>query len=150
MPGQVKFFLESLENIDSNGKSIGFIVQSGFPEAYHSTFIEKYLQKISKKMKWDYLGTVIKGGVEGIQIMPPYMTKKLFSNFEQLGSTFAQTGKFDPIITTKLRNPYRLNFMRRLVMRLMMGLGLANFYWNMKLKENNAFDKRFAQPYRPI
>jgi multimeric flavodoxin WrbA len=149
MPGQVKYFLESIENLDLSGKSVGFIVQSGFPEAFHSTFIEKYLQKLSKTMGWNYLGTVIKGGVEGIQIMPPSMTKKLFSNFEKLGSYFASTGKFDPVISKKLRNPYQMGFLRLIIIRLIIMLGLSNFYWNIKLKENNAFEKRFAQPYLP-
>lgn len=58
MPGQVKYFFESIENFDSSRKSVGFIVQSGFPEAHHSTFIEKYLEKLSKTMGWNYLGNV--------------------------------------------------------------------------------------------
>ena len=147
MPGQVKYFFESLENIDLSGKNAGFIVQSGFPEAYHSIFIEKYLEKFSRRMKWNYLGTVIKGGVEGIQIMPPSMTRKLFTNFEKLGEYFAQTGEFDPAVMKKLRKPYRLNFTGRLFLRLMITTGLNNYYWNSKLKANHAYEKRFAQPY---
>lgn len=147
MPGQVKNFIEQLERIDSKGKTVGFIVQSGFPEAYHSIFIERYIQKLAKRMAWNYLGTVIKGGVEGIQIMPPNMTKKLYTHFEKLGSHFAETGKFDPLIVKKLRFPYRMNQARILFMRFMMLFGLENFYWNMKLKEHNAYDKRFARPY---
>lgn len=148
MPGQVKYFLETIENIDSSGKSIGFIVQSGFPEAYHSIFIERYLQKISKTMGWNYLGTIIKGGVEGIQIMPPSMTQKLFLNFEKLGFYFASTGEFDPAILKKLREPYRMSFIRLLFFRMVIITGLGNFYWNSKLKENNAYNQRFAQPYQ--
>jgi multimeric flavodoxin WrbA len=147
MPGQVKYFLESIEHLDSSGKSVGFIVQSGFPESYHSTFIEKYLMKLSKTMGWNYLETIIKGSVEGIQIMPPSMTKKLFSNFEKLGQNFAATGNFDPAINKKLRTPFKMSFLRLFILRMMIILGLSNFYWNMKLKENNAFEKRFAQPY---
>ena len=150
MPGQVKYFLESIENLDSSRKNVGFIVQSGFPEAYHSTFIEKYLKKLSITMGWNYLGTIIKGGVEGIQIMPPSMTKKLFSNFEKLGSYFASTNKFDPSIIKKFRQPYKLSYFRLLVFRLVIKAGLANFYWNMKLKENKAYEKRFAQPYLQV
>jgi NAD(P)H-dependent FMN reductase len=147
MPGQVKYFLESIDNIESKGKTVGFIVQSGFPEAYHSIFVERYLEKYARGKEWNYLGTIIKGGVEGIQIMPPSMTNKLFTNFENLGKAFAETGKFDPIITKKLRKPYRLNRAGRLIYRLMILTGMSNFYWNSKLKEHNAFDKRFAQPY---
>jgi multimeric flavodoxin WrbA len=149
MPGQVKYFLESIENFDSSRKSVGFIVQSGFPEAYHSTFIEKYLEKLSITMCWNYLGTVIKGGVEGIQIMPPLMTKKLYSHFEKLGSYFASTEKFDPKIINKLRHPYRLSYFRLFFFKIGIKTGFANFYWDMKLKENNAYERRFAQPHIP-
>jgi NAD(P)H-dependent FMN reductase len=147
MPGQVKYFLELIDNIESKGKTVGFIVQSGFPEAHHSIFVERYLEKFARRKGWNYLGTIIKGGVEGIQIMPPSMTNKLFTNFENLGKAFAETGKFDPVITKKLRKPYRLNRLSIAVYRLMILTGMSNYYWNSKLKEHNAFDKRFAQPY---
>ena len=78
MPGIVKQFFESLVASEIQpGKKIGFIVQSGFPEAVHSIYVERYLKKLTQRLKGEYLGTVIKGGVEGIQIMPPWMTKKL-------------------------------------------------------------------------
>lgn len=147
MPGQVKLFFESLDPFDFRGKTVGFIVQSGFPEAHHSIFVERYLEKYARRKGFNYLGTVIKGGVEGIQIMPPSMTKKLYANFEILGKTFAETGKFDPVIKNKLMKPYRMNFLSRTMFQLVILLGLSNFYWNTKLKENNAFDRRFAQPY---
>jgi NAD(P)H-dependent FMN reductase len=149
MPGQVKFFIESLAQLNTKGKNLGFIVQSGFPEAYHSIFIERYLKKLSKRLQCNYLGTVIKGGVEGIQIMPPSMTKKLFQQFEELGSYFAATGSFKPNIVKKLRKPYRMSFVRRQIFNLLIPSGLTNFYWNKKLKENNAYKLRFAQPYTP-
>jgi len=149
MPGQVKFFFESIGKINSSGKNVGFIVQSGFPEAYHSTFVERYLQKLSKRMEWNYLGTVIKGGVEGIQIMPPSSTKKLFGSFEKLGSHFAKTGQFDPVIVKKIRTPLHMSSAYIFIFRIVMLTGLENFYWNMKLKQNKAFEKRFAQPYAP-
>jgi hypothetical protein len=150
MPGQVKYFLESIENFDSSRKNVGFIVQSGFPEAYHSTFVEKYLIKISEKMNWNYMGTIIKGGVEGIQIMPPSMTRKLYSDFEKLGRYFASTSKFDPVIIAKLRKPYHMSYFSLLFLKMGIKTGLANFYWNKKLKENNAYEKRSAQPYLPV
>lgn len=147
MPGQVKFFFESLANVETKGKRIGFIVQSGFPEAYHSIFVERYLAKLAKRLQCHYLGTVIKGGVEGIQIMPPSMTKKLYNNFFELGKYFVESGMFNKKIIESLRNPYRMGVVRREVFRVMTVTGLANFYWNMKLKEHKAYDKRFARPY---
>jgi hypothetical protein len=93
------------------------------------------------------LGTVIKGGVEGIQIMPPRMTKKLFSQFEQLGRYFAEFQSFDPNIMMQLRKPYKLSPFRITFINLMSKTGLTNFYWNMNLKKNNAYEHRFDKPY---
>jgi NAD(P)H-dependent FMN reductase len=148
MPGIVKEFFEDLIKIESVGqKKIGFIVQSGFPESIHSVALERYLEKLTKRLGHIYLGTVIKGGVEGIKIMPPGMTKKLFSQFEQLGRYFAEFQNFDPQIMKQLRNPYRLSPLRIMFFKLMSKTGLTNYYWNMNLKKNNAFEKRFDKPF---
>lgn len=148
MPGQVKHFFESIEEINSRGKKVGFIVQSGFPEAIHSTYIERYLDKLAKSMKWNYSGTVIKGGVEGIQIMPANMTKKLFSQFEKLGQHYALTGEFEAKTVKQLRSPYKMSPLRRSLFKFMLFIGVADFYWKKKLKENKAWKIRYAQPYR--
>ena len=147
MPGQVKLFFENIVNIDSKGQKVGFIVQSGFPEAHHSSFVERYLIKLSERMGWNHLGVVIKGGVEGMQIMPPSWTKKLFGDFRELGRYFASTGKFKAEIVKKLRTPYRLSKLRLISFKAFDKLGLNDFYWNKNLKENNAFEKRFDRPY---
>ncbi|MCF8358134.1 MAG: NAD(P)H-dependent oxidoreductase [Prolixibacteraceae bacterium] len=149
MPGQVKYFFEQIASRNTQGKRVGFIVQSGFPESYHSIFIERYLKKLSRDLSWEYIGTVIKGGVEGIQIMPPKMTRKLYNHFEMLGKYFSATGHFDPKIVKKLGKPYRFSPFRRFVFRLMLLTGLANFYWNMKLKGHTAYSNRFDAPYAP-
>ena len=68
MPAMVKTFIESLEPLcgREGNPDIGFIVQSGFPEAIHSRYIERYLEKLAIRLGCRYIGTVIKGGVEGI------------------------------------------------------------------------------------
>jgi multimeric flavodoxin WrbA len=148
MPGIVKEFFEDLIYIENTAqKRIGFIVQSGFPESIQSEALERYLEKLTKRLGHIYLGTVIKGGVEGIKIMPPGMTKKLFSQFEQMGRYFAEFQNFDPQIMKQLRNPYRLSPLRIMFFNLMSKTGLTNFYWNMNLKKNNAFEKRFDKPF---
>lgn len=148
MPGIVKLFLERIYSNQMEGeKKIGFIVQSGFPEAHHSTFIARYLKKYAQRSGFEYLGTVIKGGVEGIQIQPPSMTRKLFKTFAQLGEYFAQYEEFDPNLVEKLQRPYKLSILRRWLFQILSITGLANFYWNMNLKKNNAYKKRFDRPF---
>lgn len=147
MPGMVKEFFEE---ISKPGvilpQRIGFIVQSGFPEAIHSVFVERYLAKLVKRLKREYLGTVIKGGVEGIQIMPPGMTRKLFNRFEELGQYFAEHGTYSPAVVQALRKPYTLSVTRRFLFNLFKLTGLTNFYWNTHLKKNGAWQHRFDRP----
>ena len=148
MPGLVKEFIEHVASQGSqDGKRVGFVVQSGFPEAIHSVTVERYLKKLAARQNWEYLGTVIKGGVEGIQIMPPTMTKKLFQNFTELGKHFAETGNFSQKIVDDLRKPYKLSSGRLLFFKFGEILGLTNFYWNSNLKKNNAYNNRFAKPF---
>jgi len=150
MPGIVKEFIESIAQLNKNdigGKKIGFIVQSGFPEAVHSVAVEHYLEKLAKRLQCEYLGTVIKGGVEGIQIMPPFMMRKLFLQFNKLGEYFARNSAFSPQIMDKLRKPYKMSPRKIAIFKLLIKLGLTNFYWNNNLKKNGAFEKRFDKHY---
>ena len=148
MPGIVKEFFEDLVGTENTmQKKVGFIVQSGFPESIHSVALERYLEKLTKRLGHLYLGTVIKGGVEGIKIMPPGMTKKLFNQFEKLGSYFAEFHKFDPQITKQLSKPYKFSALRIQFFKLISKTGLTNFYCDMHLKKNNAFEQRYDKPF---
>jgi len=148
MPGIVKEFIEDIAvERPFSAKKMGYIVQSGFPEAIQSTYIERYLEKLTKRLNAQYLGTIIKGGVEGIQIMPPSMTKKIFAQFEALGEYYALNNAFSPALKEKMQKPYKLSPFRVFLFRLLSKLGLSNFYWDSNLKKHNAFDKRFDMPF---
>ena len=150
MPGIVKYFIEQLEPLcgKKNSFDLGFLVQSGFPEAHHSRFIEKYLEKLTARLGGNYLGTVVRGGVEGISIQPPLMTKKLFSAFYRLGDHFGKTGAFHKEIIRSLAKREHLSGFARFFYRLLNLTGLTNFYWNSQLKANKAYNQRFNQPYQ--
>lgn len=152
MPGIVKFFLETLEPFPagSDTPSLSFIIQSGFPEPAHSRFVARYLEKLAKRLGCRHSGTVVRGGVEGIRVMPPWMTRKLFRNFLFLGRGYAETGSFDARIARRLAPREHLSFGRRLLFRLMKITGAADMYWNMQLKKHGAFERRFARPYHNI
>ncbi|MBI3582326.1 MAG: NAD(P)H-dependent oxidoreductase [Nitrospinae bacterium] len=109
MPAIVKTFIESLESLCGRKENpdIGFLVQSGLPESIHSRYVERYLKKLSASLGCNYMGTIIKGGVEGAQAKPVWMNKKLFNSFYQLGKTFGETGKFDEEIVDRLAQPER-------------------------------------------
>ena len=151
MPGIVKEFIEDIARAgvkdDSGSKKIGFVVQSGFRESIHSIYLERYLRKLVSRMNYEYLGTVIRGGVEGIQMMPARFTKKLFRNFYNLGMWFAENTAFDPKIQAELASPMRLSARQIAGFKVFSALGMTNFYWNSQLKKHGVYEQRFDQPY---
>ncbi len=148
MPGLVKRFFEKIALLPKPGdKKVGFIIQSGFPEAVHSSYVEKYVRRFTERMGYQYLGSVIRGGVEGIQVMPKSMTKKLYGKFHKLGAWFAEHEHFEDSIAKNLASPMRLTKLGKLKTRFLMLTGLIIFYWNTNLKKNRVYHRRFAQPY---
>ncbi len=148
MPGIVKEFIEQVYNLETEKtRKIGFIVQSGFPESVHSLYVEKYLEKLTKRMNLEYSGTVIRGGSEGIRLMPAVMTEKLFRRLRALGEHYAGNYVFSQYINNEIRKPYKLSKSRIIIFKLLSITGITNFYWNMNLKKNKAYRKRFDRPY---
>jgi multimeric flavodoxin WrbA len=146
MPGVVKAFIEELKPATKT-KKILFLVQSGFPESIHCEATANYMEKLAKRLKLDSAGVIVKPGAEGIQTMPPQMTKKLFNNLEKLGVIFAKTGCLDPVTLRKIRGVRKYSFLMLPVYFVMKLTGLIDFHWNTILKKNKAFEKRFDQPY---
>ncbi len=149
MPAQVKAFIESLQPFcgRQGNPPIGFIVQSGFPEANNSRYVEKYLEKLAARLGCAYMGTVIKGGGENIRESSGRGRKKLLGPFYQLGKTLGESGQFDAQLVRKLAEPERLSKLFIVIFKLLAKTGLTESYWNNMLKENDAFEKRFAKPY---
>ncbi len=150
MPGLVKAFIETLAPFRgrTGNPPIGFLVQSGFPEATHSRHIERYLQKLADRLGSPYLGTMVKGGGEGIRIMPERMTHDLFQTLYQLGKTFGETGYFEASLLRQLARPERYPGYLALFFKVFLKTRQATWYWDMQLKEHGAFERRFAQPYQ--
>jgi NAD(P)H-dependent FMN reductase len=150
MPGITKAFIEALAPVQKQpGFKIGFLVQSGFPEAVHSAHVEAYLEKLVDRLGAEYIGTIIKGGVEGIQIQHEKMTQKLFESMRAFGKDLAETGSWDLGRIMALRTPYRFSALTAFMFRLVTLTGLTNFYWNMNLRKHDAYDRRFDRPYQP-
>ena len=152
VPGLVKAFIEALEPLcgRSENPSIGFVVQSGFAEPNHSRFVERYLEKLARRLGCRYQGTAVRGGVEGIKIMPNWMTRKLFKHFHELGTKLTRESGFDEDILRKLAPREQLSKRKLLFFRFMNKIGKGNFYWDMQLKKNEAFENRFDKPFQPM
>jgi NAD(P)H-dependent FMN reductase len=148
MPGQVMAFFESLEELcgRANNPSIAFLVQSGFPEAGQSRAVEHWLGLLAKRLGTPYLGTIVKGNVEGIQVMPAWMTAKLFKKIERIGFELGASDRLDPKALRALAGPDWISPWRLPFVKPWIPLGAAS-YWNGQLKANGTFARRFDRPF---
>ncbi|HVN53406.1 MAG TPA: hypothetical protein VMT46_03670 [Anaerolineaceae bacterium] len=152
MPGQVKTFIESLEPFVGNpgNPPIGFLVQSGFPEAVHSRHVERYLEKLAARLGSPYLGTIVRGGVEGIQSQPEKASARLYQTMYLLGQTFGATGRLDPTLLRSLIPFERFRWFQQPVLHLLARLPMLHYYWDSQLKQNGVYEQRFARPYEEM
>ena len=149
MPGIVKAFIETLAPLRgrTGNPPLGFLVQSGFPESAHSRHLERYLAKLAARLGSPYLGAIIKGGCEGVHVMPEQMNRKLFDKLVAIGKTFGETGQFDVAQLRALAKPERYPAYLVPAFKALVKIPLFSFYWNNQLKENGVYDQRFARPF---
>lgn len=150
MPAVTKSFIEKLESYCGRPGNPGmaYLVQGGFPEAVHSRAVERYLDRLSRRLGCRYLGTAVKGGIEGIRTMPPRMTRGRLRRFHELGAAFGRDGAFDAKLVAELARPERFSFLARLLVRLLALVGIADLGWNSQLKQHGARARSFDRPYQ--
>jgi multimeric flavodoxin WrbA len=149
MPGIVKHFIEALQPLAErkDNPPIGFLVQSGFPEALHSRYIERYLERLASRLGSPYLGTIVKGGGEGIRAMPPEANRQLFERLQASGRALALNGRLDPDIVCQIATPERFPAVLGPVFRMILRLPGIHAYFDDMLKKNGVYQQRFAQPF---
>lgn len=144
MPSHVMNFIEKLKVSEGN---ISFFVQSGFPESSQSYYLEAYFEQLASRLGRKYIGTVIKGGLEGMQIRSVIQQEKIMDPMIKAICELVYKGRFDSIIVRQLAKPIKLGLGVEIVFRLLGLLGLINSFWDRYLNENHAFEKRYDQPY---
>lgn len=146
MPAIFKCFIEKLDIFKGklSDKFIGYIIHSGFFESFQSKQLSLYLKQLTSLLDARLLGIAIMGGSEGIRRRNPKKLKKKQKLFNQLGERFIETGVFDPTVCKKI---YDLNKVMGYLFKYLYRFKIVNFYWNRRLKENNAYEKRFDAPY---
>ncbi len=149
MPGIVKQFIEALEPLRGRpgNPPLGFLVQSGFPEGLHSRYVERYLEKLAARLGSPYLGTIVKGGGEGTRLMPEQMTRPLFANLQSLGAGLAAGGRFDPDLLQAIAKPEQFPAVLGPLFQLLLKLPLAHSYFDQMLRQNGAYERRYARPF---
>ncbi len=144
MPSHLMGFIEKLKASEG---SISFFVQSGFPESSQSHYLEAYFERLALRLGRIYLGTAIKGGLEGLQVKPAKQQNQIMKPMIQAMITLVDNGYYDPAGIRQLASPISLGSGMKLLFKLVRRFGLINFFWDRYLKENHAFEKRFDHPY---
>lgn len=149
MPALVKQYIEALAPyVGREGNpTLGFLVQSGFPEALHSRHLERYLEKLARRLGSPYAGTIVRGNGEALQSMPEEAPKKLWAALRTLGAELARDGAFSREALRAVAKRERYGRLGCAIGSLALRMPIAQFYWNSQLKKNGAWERRFAAPY---
>lgn len=147
MPGILKKLFEHLN--PSEEKKVGYLIQSGFEEAFQSDWLCAILQNFNRRMGYGDLGIVVAGGMAGVRYMPERMNKKTFARLEEAGSLYEQSGVFSQETIRQFGQLHRYSESQLRRLRFFKKLGLTDMFWNSMLKKNNAYHKRFDKPFAP-
>lgn len=151
MPGIVMTWLEMLKPPDPDRNvALGFLVQSGLPEACQSRAVEQFLARLPMRLGCTEAGVLIRGGVEAMRFAPDLMFRRMHRTLTDLGRELATTGRFDPRTITLLSGREVLPWWRLAFFRAMKAVGFADKSWNDLLKRNGAWAERFDRPYAPF
>jgi len=144
IPSGALAFLHALPRSDGQ-KSVGFIIQSGYPESSESEIVCRYLKWYCERLGYEFLGAVSKGECAGLAIMPDRY-KKLLHDFSEFGVRFDKTGRFDEAYVDGFAKPVRLSKFLIFLLNALVPVSKA-FGWNMILKANHAYERRLDMPY---
>ena len=147
MPSHVMAFIEKLQA--SNG-TVSFFVQSGFPESSQSHYLVAYFELLALRLGRAYIGTAIKGSVEGLQMRPPIAQEKFIEPMVKAIWNLVSKGSFDQTDVNQLGNPIRFSKGVAIIAKPFVKIGINKFFWGKKLKENGAYEKGFDRPYYNI
>jgi NAD(P)H-dependent FMN reductase len=153
MPALVKAYIEALaprvEAARAGGANptLAFLVQGGFPEAAHSRPLERYLEKLARRLGSHYAGTIVRGNGEALQAMPEQANRKLWARLQMLGEQLARDGRFGAAELKAVAGIERFSQFAVMLMSLACRIPVFQFYWNGMLKRNGAWARRFAAPY---
>lgn len=147
MPGILKRLFEHLKPDEE--KKAGYFIQSGFEEAFQSDWLCAILKNFNRRMGYGDLGIVVAGGMAGVRYMPERMNRKTFERLEAAGALYEKDGRFNQETIRQFGELHRYSkkHLRRIC--FYKKLGLTDMFWNSMLKKNNAYDRRFDQPFSP-
>ncbi len=145
MPGSVKEFIEKLEPYKGKRPDLRlmYLVQNGFPETCHNRPVQRYLEKLTRRLGCAYGGSIVKGGCEGLDVQPSFLVEKVFDLFYQIGISYGRTGLLDNDLLARLARPEHLS-----PENIAQVIPMVNvFLWDSLMDKNGAKDRSFDRPY---
>lgn len=150
MPSSVLRLLSHmrLHKAHLKNKKIGFVVQYGFVEGIHGQAVERWLDYWVKESGCDYIGSIIKGGCDGLSKMKSIKrSNPIIKGIEAIAQHFAEHISFDPKLLADFAAPMTQKKRNKSIMKCIIKL-LNHFYWKKLMKANGVSEAAsFARPY---
>jgi hypothetical protein len=152
MPALVKAWIEAIEPVvpiapAAPRPTLAFLVQSGFPEPAHSRPLERYLEKLARRLGCPYAGTIVRGSGEAHQARPDWTYWTLWPRLRALGAQLARDGRFAPAALRAVAGAEHYSAFTAAWLKLAFRLPFTQFYWNAQLKRNGAWALRDRAPW---
>jgi hypothetical protein len=149
MPSLVKAYIEELAAYlgRPGNPPMAFLVQSGFSEAMHSRGVERYFEKLARRLSSPYAGTIVRGGGESLRSMPEEANRKLWARLVALGESLACDGRFDAALLPQVAGVERFNAPTAAALGVALRWPLPLVMWDPQMRKNGAYARRDARPY---
>jgi hypothetical protein len=155
MPALVKQYIEALApgmESASQGNvrpTLGFLVQSGFEEALHSRPLERYFEKLVRRLGSPYAGTIVRGCGWSLQAMPESENRELVDHLRALGEQLARDRRFSEAELRAVAGTERFSPIAAAWLSLAFSqpAAIPNSYLDRAMEKNGVWDRRFAAPY---
>jgi hypothetical protein len=140
-------FLETLpvKNEDAAKTRISFILQGGFDEACQLRTCEKYLEKLPSYLGCEYSGTLIKGGMFALALVPEKNRRKMLKPFFDMGVIYAREKVFDKDAVSRFAAPERYSKAMCFLIKLLSPVNAIA--WIFMSRKFGVQDKLTARPY---
>jgi hypothetical protein len=151
IPGIFMEFLEFLEpkvyEAEKAKTRIAFILQGGFAEANQLRTGEHYLEMLPGYLNCEYAGTLIKGNMFGLALVPEDTVSKMVQPFVEMGKVYGGTHRFDKEKVTAFAAPEHFSKSKVVFMDIIIRT-MGKIAFNKVSRNMGAKEKLDIRPYQ--
>ena len=147
VPGILLEFLQSLHPKSVLGTKVAFLIQGGFEEAAQASCAKAYVETLPGYLGCDYAGTLTRGGLFCVNLLPEKMSRGIIAPFENAGREFAKAGCFSEEYAKAFAGPER--FSKEEIRKYeLLGCHLSKLMMGRIARKLGCREKLDAQPYQ--